>query len=71
MESCHSAATAGTSPEARDAEQAALIGSLGYAYFAALGFTNELRKATIEVIYDPHGMTDIDWGYHLRVGDVP
>lgn len=31
-----------------------------------------LRRAVIEVEYDPHGAepTSIDWDYHLRMGDI-
>lgn len=29
-----------------------------------------MRLATIQVRYTPHGQTDIDWAYHLRMGDL-
>lgn len=29
-----------------------------------------MRHATIQVRYMPHGQADIDWAYHLRMGDL-
>lgn len=29
-----------------------------------------MRRATLDVVYDDHKMSNIDWGYHLRMGGV-